>query len=157
MNRLSDHLRHNVVAYLALFVALGGTSYAAVNLPPGSVGTRQLRNHSVTPVKLGRTGAVVRYWALVSGTGRVVDSGSVRPRVAGAGGGNADIDFAPGRHQLPGRCFVLGSVEGLGGPPSPNGTVTFSLHDNHEVSVATAFPPAGLTPAPVAVAVLCSP
>jgi hypothetical protein len=37
----------NVVATLALFVALGGASYAAVVLPADSVGVRQLRRGSV--------------------------------------------------------------------------------------------------------------
>ena len=46
------HLRSNVVAYLALFVALGGTSYAAVNLPRNSVGTSQLRANAVTSAKV---------------------------------------------------------------------------------------------------------
>ena len=36
-------MRHNVVAYLALFVALGGTSYAAIRLPANSVGARQIK------------------------------------------------------------------------------------------------------------------
>ena len=52
MNAALTHLRKNVVAYVALFVALGGTSYAAVSLPAGSVGNRQLKNHSITPIKL---------------------------------------------------------------------------------------------------------
>jgi hypothetical protein len=52
MSRLLTHARHNAVAYLALFVALGGSAYAAVNLPAGSVGTRQLRNGAVTDKKL---------------------------------------------------------------------------------------------------------
>jgi hypothetical protein len=46
------HLRRNTVAYIALFVALGGTSYAAVTLPRNSVGTQQLRKHSVTGAKV---------------------------------------------------------------------------------------------------------
>ena len=58
MSRLFTHIRHNVIGYLALFVALGGTSYAAFSLPRNSVGTRQLRNGAVTNKKLGR-GAVV--------------------------------------------------------------------------------------------------
>ena len=41
------HLRRNAVAYLALFVALGGTSYAAVALPKNSVGTAQLQKDAV--------------------------------------------------------------------------------------------------------------
>jgi hypothetical protein len=42
----------NVVAVLALFIALGGASYAAVNLPKNSVGAKQLKKGAVTPVKL---------------------------------------------------------------------------------------------------------
>jgi hypothetical protein len=51
--RVGERLSYaNVVATLALFVALGGASYAAVALPRNSVGTPQLRTHSVTPAKL---------------------------------------------------------------------------------------------------------
>jgi hypothetical protein len=57
MARVFAHVRGNVVAYLALFVALGGTSYAAVKLPAASVGTKQLKNGAVTAKKI-RTGAV---------------------------------------------------------------------------------------------------
>jgi len=46
------HLRGNAVAYVALFTALGGTSYAAVNLAPGSVTARTLANGAVTHTKL---------------------------------------------------------------------------------------------------------
>ena len=46
-------IRHNAIALLALFVALGGTSYAAFSLPAGSVGTKQLRNGAVTSKKIG--------------------------------------------------------------------------------------------------------
>lgn len=42
----------NVVATLALFLALGGASYAAMTLAPNSVGTRQLRSGAVTGSKL---------------------------------------------------------------------------------------------------------
>lgn len=42
----------NVVATLALFIALGGVSYAAVQLPANSVGSAQLKNGSVSTLKL---------------------------------------------------------------------------------------------------------
>lgn len=42
----------NVVATLALFVALGGASYAAFKLPKNSVGTKQLRKNAVTTAKI---------------------------------------------------------------------------------------------------------
>jgi hypothetical protein len=41
-----------LVALLALFVALGGSSYAAVKLGKNSVGTRQLKKNSVTSPKV---------------------------------------------------------------------------------------------------------
>jgi hypothetical protein len=47
-----SYLRHHHLALLALFLALGGTSYAAVALPANSVGTKQLRNKAVTPAKV---------------------------------------------------------------------------------------------------------
>ncbi len=46
------YLRRHHLAILALFVALGGTSYAATQLPVNSVGTRQIRRGAVTPSKL---------------------------------------------------------------------------------------------------------
>lgn len=42
----------NVMSTAAVFIALGGVSYAAVKLPANSVGSRQLRKRSVTPSKL---------------------------------------------------------------------------------------------------------
>ena len=46
-----------VVAVLALLVAVGGTSYAAFNLPKNSVGTKQIKNNAVTTSKI-KNGAV---------------------------------------------------------------------------------------------------
>ena len=46
--RLRQNLTYaNVTATLALFVALGGTSYAALKLPRNSVGSRQIRAAAV--------------------------------------------------------------------------------------------------------------
>ncbi len=42
----------NVIACLALFVALGGASYAATQLPKDSVGGRQIKRDAVTGVKV---------------------------------------------------------------------------------------------------------
>jgi hypothetical protein len=53
MTRLRKHLTFsNIVAVMALFIALGGASYAAVKLPAKSVGTVQLKNGAVTMKKL---------------------------------------------------------------------------------------------------------
>ena len=42
----------NVTATIALIIALGGTSYAAIKLPANSVGSRQLKMHAVTSSKI---------------------------------------------------------------------------------------------------------
>jgi hypothetical protein len=47
------HLRRNVVAYLALLVAVTtGTAYAAVSIPNGSVTTKKLHANAVTTSKI---------------------------------------------------------------------------------------------------------
>jgi hypothetical protein len=42
----------NAMATLAVFIALGGSAYAALRVPPHSVGTRQLKASAVTTGKL---------------------------------------------------------------------------------------------------------
>jgi hypothetical protein len=86
MKRVLQHVRSNAVAYVALFVALGGTSYAAIKLPANSVGARQIKNHSITPIKLDPNGtaAVVRYWATLNfspGKGEVVVTSRPKARI----------------------------------------------------------------------------
>jgi hypothetical protein len=112
MNRLLNHLRANVIAYLALFVALGGTSYAAFSLPAGSVGTSQLRNGSITPIKFnaGKVGAYVRAWAVIQGGTKVI-AASPRARILDWDPGSALGDISWGSAILS-RCFVLSSGGG---------------------------------------------
>jgi hypothetical protein len=53
MRQLLSHLRRNVVAYLALVVALGtGTAYAAAAIPDGSVTAAKLHKNAVTSNKV---------------------------------------------------------------------------------------------------------
>src|ERR1700753_192640 len=60
LSRLRSKLTYaNVTASLALFMALGGTGYAAVKLPRNSVGSAQIRTHAVGSSEL-KTGAVTR-------------------------------------------------------------------------------------------------
>jgi hypothetical protein len=51
------YIRRHHMGILALFVALGGTSYAASRLPSNSVGSGQIRDGAVTSAKL-QNGAV---------------------------------------------------------------------------------------------------
>jgi len=154
MTKILAYVRSNAIALLALFVALGGTSYAAFSLPAGSVGARQLRDHSIAPVKLDRrfTGAVVRYWAVVDGNGHVLASSRPRPRTLGFGFGNGQIMF--GRPHPTGiRCFALGGSADRAVPASG---VNLFLSQNTDVEVETNNPAGMPAPAAVTVAVLCA-
>jgi hypothetical protein len=58
LRRISSRLTFaNVTSLIALFVALGGSSYAALNLPKGSVGTKQLKRNAVTTQKIKNNAA----------------------------------------------------------------------------------------------------
>jgi hypothetical protein len=60
LSRFSSRLSYaNVIATLALFLALGGSSYAALNLPRASVGPTQLKKNSVTSPKVKRGSLLV--------------------------------------------------------------------------------------------------
>ncbi len=53
MRRIRDSLSYaNVVATIALFVALGGGAYAAVNLPKNSVGSKQIKPNAIDSSKV---------------------------------------------------------------------------------------------------------
>jgi hypothetical protein len=52
MRPLINMLRRNIVAYVALLVALSGTAVAAVAVPRNSVGNAQLKNGAVTNAKV---------------------------------------------------------------------------------------------------------
>lgn len=102
MSRFSSRARRRgpghatVVAYIALFVALGGSAYAAVSLPANSVGTPQLRRGAVTLAK-------------VSAGARAALRGSTGP--AGRQGAQG-VQGVPGVQGPPG---APGSVSGKAG------------------------------------------
>ena len=162
MKKAIAHIRANVVAYLALFVALGGTGYAAVNLPRNSVGTAQLRNGAVTNSKLGKgsitvaklnsrsiAGSVV-FWAKIAQGGQVIAS-SEPASTMGWSSGLGSVFF---RGQLSSKCFALGS------PISASGEVAVqagaSVAGQEHLGV-TMLPAAPNQPGPldVNVAVIC--
>jgi hypothetical protein len=58
MEELRRRLNYaNVMATVALFVALGGSAYAAIQLPKNSVGPKQLKKNAVTTAKV-KNGAI---------------------------------------------------------------------------------------------------
>ena len=50
--RLLYFMRGNAIALLALFIALGGTTYAATKYPANIIGAKQLKKNAVTGVKI---------------------------------------------------------------------------------------------------------
>src|SRR3954466_1564859 len=52
MSGFIRYVRRHHIGLLALFIALGGTSYAAVTLPVNSVGTKQIKKNAVTKAKI---------------------------------------------------------------------------------------------------------
>jgi hypothetical protein len=86
MRRLRARLTYaNLTASIALFVALGGTGYAAVTLPRNSVGHAQLRNNAVGTKELRR--GAVRSSDIRNRTIRVSDlASSTRSALKGAQG-----------------------------------------------------------------------
>ena len=130
MRHVLLHVRRNAVAYLALVVALSGTSYAAVTLSRNSVGPAQIR------------AGAVRSAELKNGTVRERDLGrallrSLRvPGPAGATGatgpaGPAGPAGAQGQEGPRGPAGPTdASVDGEDPPPNPeqlNGTHEFTL------------------------------
>jgi hypothetical protein len=122
-----------VVAYLALFLALGGTAFAAASLPRNSVGSKQLRNNAVTSAKV-RNGSL---------TARDFRNGSLPRGPQGPAGpaGPAGPQGPPGSS---GANVALGLV-------ATNGTVT----NGNGISSANVTVPSvggycisGLNPAP---------
>jgi len=167
MTRLLAHLRNSAVGYLALFVALGGTSYAALSLPAGSIGTKQLRNGaittkkiangSITPSKLdARTlGGSVRHWAHVSQSGQIL-GGSKGASVSGGG----PIFHVSWGDRFSSRCGALVTPAGSAGT-SPIADTTGVLivqpgtgHGSTAVNVTT-YVGGTATSAPFYIAVVC--
>jgi hypothetical protein len=79
-----------VVALLALMIALGGTSYAAVKLPKGSVGSRELKKNAVTTANIKNsavTGAKVKADSL---TGADINEATLAPAPLAAASNHAN-------------------------------------------------------------------
>jgi hypothetical protein len=149
-------MRHNTAGYLALFVALGGTSYAAISIPRNSIGTSQLRNGAVTGKKLNSrsiAGSVV-FWARIGQNGQVISSNEPA-HTAGWASGNGTVSF---RGQLSSKCFALANVTS---PPFRQlGFVTTfsSASVAGQESLAVFMEPGGTTqfgPLPVVIAEIC--
>jgi hypothetical protein len=160
VRKVLRHMQQNAVAYLALFVALGGTGYAAVNLPAGSVGGTQLKNRSIQPVKFDPRfiNGTVRAWAEVNANG-TVQSSSSRASVKlgkGAQGPGFYLVFWK-RAAAPSKrgCFSIAGINGFGGAGSTQTSVGVTNPHTWDVFVHTYRPNGQFAAQPFYVAVLC--
>jgi hypothetical protein len=87
MRRIRSKLSYaNIVATLALFIALGGVSYAAVKLPANSVGEKQIKKNAVVGKKIKKnaiTGDKIKP-GTIKGTDISLDSLGKVPNAASA-------------------------------------------------------------------------
>ncbi len=135
MTKTLSHFKSNAIAYLALFVALGGTSYAAFRLPAGSVGTRELKNQSITAIKLNPTSvaASVRAWAVLTWGGVwQVQASSSDIHVTNDALGE-DVSWR--RTRFASNCMASVTPQLNPGPGGPGGTGTLDGY------VSAAFDP----------------
>ncbi len=112
MRAAGRYLKHNALGAIAIFIALGGTGYAAIAIPRNSVGTQQLRNGAITPAKLdGRAIAgSIFAWAYIESNGRVVASHGLR-RAVGRGAGGF-YGFVLTDQRVPKGCAATASIAG---------------------------------------------
>jgi hypothetical protein len=94
MSRIRSKITYaNVVATLALFIALGGVSYAAVKLPANSVGEKQIKKNAVTGKKIKKstiTGDKIKNGTLTPADINIASLGKLPSAARADSAGNAD-------------------------------------------------------------------
>ena len=108
-----SYLRRHHLALLALFVALGGTAYAATALPARSVGARQLRTGAVTSKAVKDRS--LRRRDLARGAlvpGPKGETGLTGPAGAAGAAGTPGEPGAPGQPGAPGTARAYALVHG---------------------------------------------
>ena len=123
------HIRGNAVAYVALFAALGGTSYAAATLAPRSVTTQAIANGAVTQVKLARSSVGENNLRKHSLTAADFKPGALAVAVKGAPGasGAAGSNGSAGPPGVPGQdgsASIVARARGTGTVSAPHGAST---------------------------------
>ena len=123
-SKLSDIKNHltfsNVIAVLALFIALGGVSYAAVNLPKNSVGSKQIKNNAVNSSKVKNRSLLANDFKLGQ-----LPRGAVGPTGAVGTDGQNGVTGTSGQDGITGQTGETGQTgaTGLMGTTGPEGTI----------------------------------
>jgi hypothetical protein len=80
ITRILNNLRGQWIGVVALFIALGGTGYAAISIPRHSVGRGQLRNGAVGETQLGKRSVGATQLRTHAVTQRAINGASVGSR-----------------------------------------------------------------------------
>lgn len=133
--KIFEQMRGQSIGILALFVALGGTSYAAVKLPKdsvtavqiktGAVASSEIKNNSVASIdiKNGSLTAADFAGGLPRGaTGATGDTGAQGPQGAPGTPGANGSNGAPGTA----RAYALINPDNCGGGSPTNCTATYA-------------------------------
>lgn len=144
MKRISFHLSYgNVMSSIALFLAVGGVSFAATTLPRNSVGTAQLRNGAVNSSKVADHSLRAADFA----RGQLVRGPQGPPGRRGPAGdgaapqGPAGSPGAPGAPGGAGPAGLVGARGSTGPPglPGPQGPTGAPGSDGHVGAIVVPF------------------
>jgi hypothetical protein len=114
--RIRSHLIGNAVGYLALFVALGGTSYAVAT---GSIDSREIKNNAVASKDLRNNGVTAR-----DVRNRSLTGGDVRPdSLGGAQVNEATLGLVPAAASAGDSALLGGLGPGAFARANPAATV----------------------------------
>lgn len=129
MRSIRKHLSFsNVVSCMALFIALGGVSYAATQLPKNSVGSPQIKKNAVKTGDIARNAVRVGKLAPEAAkAGKIAKNAITTDRLRNNAvtgqkvkdGSLSATDFAPG--QLPAGPQGIPGPQGVPGVPGPQG------------------------------------
>ncbi|MFP5364127.1 MAG: hypothetical protein ACLGI5_15520 [Thermoleophilia bacterium] len=110
----------NMMSTVAVMIALGGTSYAAITLPKNSVGTHQLRDNSVTTAKVRNNTLLRRDFKKGQLDGIAGPAGPAGPAGAPGPAGATGPAGAPGPAGATGPAGPVGP-QGAQGEQGPQG------------------------------------
>ena len=158
MSRLLGHRQSPamVVALLALFIALAGTSYAAIKLPANSVGTQTIKNTAIHRVDLAANAVdsarVVDHTLLARDfkAGQLPAGGLPGPAgPKGDAGATHLVVRTSSGHGIQRTDCQPGEVATGGGAHSPDGYVIASIPASHPQAPFTQNGPPTQYPAPI--------
>jgi hypothetical protein len=152
MGRVRTHLRNNVYGLIAVFIALGGTSYAVSKLPKNSVGAKQIKANGVRTAEIqdgavqsadvgngSLTGGDVQDGSLTGGdvqdgslgSGDVGDDGLTGGDISDGSVGSPEVEGLRGGDVVPGT-FLGGNVtvqfEQAANPLADNESTSYGVH-----------------------------